>query len=141
VTREKTHADGRVSNWHWLGTANYMLAKPHFENISDHNLFKMSLGVRAIYNSGKKNIWFIDMSPFISGDAGIPGTVAARWGSTVLYDRIVNQKLSFRVGYTRTFALGNRLHLPYVGIRIGRLDRIYFSAQFPRGLTFSFPMG
>jgi hypothetical protein len=68
------------------------------------------------------------------------GTFAARWGSTVLYDRIVSQKFSFRIGYTRTFILGNRFHLPYLGVRIGRLDRIYFSAQFPRGMTFSFPL-
>lgn len=140
-TKEKTHADGRVSNWHWLGTGNYMLAMPRFAGISNHNLVKVSLGVRAVYNSGRKNIWFFDMSPFVGGDMSAPGTFAARWGSTVLYDRIVGPKFSFRVGYTRTFILGNRFHLPYLGIRIGRLDRIYFSMQFPRGMNFSLPMG
>jgi hypothetical protein len=139
-TREKTHDDGRVSNWHWLGTGNYLLAMPRFAGIGNHNLVKVSLGVRGIYNSGRKNIWFIDLSPFVSGDLGRAGTFAARWGSTVLYDRIINPKFSFRVGYTRTFILGNRFHLPYLGFRVGRLDRIYFSMQFPRGMTFSVPM-
>jgi len=139
-TKEKTHDDGRVSNWHWLGTGSYMLAMPRFAGINDHNLMKVSLGVRAIYNSGRKNIWFFDMAPFMSGDMNAPGTFATRWGSTVLYDRIVGPKFSFRVGYTRTFILGNRFHLPYLGVRIGKLDRIYFSAQFPRGFTFSLPI-
>lgn len=140
-TTEKVHADGRVSNWHWLGTANYMVARPRFTGISDHNLTKLSLGVRAIYNSGKKGIWFIDMAPFVSGDQGKEGTYATRWGTTVLYDRMVSPKFSFRVGYTRTFILGNRFHLPYLGVRFGRLDRTYFSMQFPRGMTFSTPIG
>lgn len=140
-TTEKVHDDGRVSNWHWLGTANYMLAMPRFDNISNHNLVKLSLGVRAIYNSGAKGLWFIDMAPFVSGDMGIAGTFATRWGSTVLYDRMVSPYFSFRVGYTRTFVLGNRLHLPYLGFRVGRLNRTYFSAQFPRGMTFSTPLG
>jgi len=139
-TKEKVHDDGRVSNWHWLGTGSYMIAMPRFAGISDHNLMKVSLGVRGIYNSGRKNLWFIDMSPFISGDMGHAGTFATRWGSTVLYDRIVSPKFSFRVGYTRTFILGNRFHLPYVGFRVGKLSRTYFSLQFPRGMTFSFPV-
>lgn len=140
ATREKTHADGRISNWHWLGTGSYMMAMPRFSGISNHNLMKVSLGVRAIYNSGKKGIWFIDMSPFVSGDQGVPGTFATRWGSTVLYDYMVNPKFSFRVGYTRTFILGNRFHLPYLGFRVGRLDKAYLSVQFPRGINFSFPV-
>ncbi len=142
ATKEKTHEDGRVSNFHFLGTGNYLLAKPRFgSDISTHNLVKVSLGLRGIYNTGGKGIWFIDASPFISSDLSTPGTTTARWASTVLYDRVVSPKFSFRVGFTRTFALGNRFHLPYLGFRVGRLNGMYFSAQFPRGMTFSFPLG
>jgi hypothetical protein len=141
-TIEKVHEDNRVSNWHILGTGTYMLAMPRFGNdINKHNLVKVSLGLRAIYNSGGKGIWFFDATPFISSDLSAPGTTTARWASTVLYDRIVSSTFSFRIGYTRTFILGNRFHLPYVGFRIGRLNGTYFSAQFPRGMTFSVPLG
>ncbi len=140
-TVEKVRPDGTVKNWHWLFTGNYMLAMPRFSGISDHNLVKVSLGVRAIYNSGRKGIWFLDASPFVSGDVSAQGTFATRWATTVLYDRIVSQHFSFRVGYTRTFVLGNRFHLPYIGFRVGKLDRTYFSMQFPRGMTFSTPLG
>ncbi len=140
-TKEKIRDDGTVSNWHWLATGSYMLAMPRFSGIADHNLAKVSLGVRAIYNSGRKGLWFIDASPFVSGDLGHAGTFATRWATTVLYDRMVSPKFSFRVGYTRTFVLGNQLHLPYLGFRIGKLDRTYFSFQFPRGMNLSIPVG
>jgi hypothetical protein len=140
-TKEKIHPDQHVSNWHILGTGSYMLAMPRFEGISDHTLMKASLGLRAIYNSGKKGIWFFDATPFMAGDLSVSGTMVARWASTVLYDRIVEPGFSFRVGFTRTFILGNRYHLPYLGARIGRLNRTYLSIQFPRFITLSFPMG
>lgn len=141
ITREKVHADQSFSNFHLLGTGSYMLAMPRFGGISNHNLMKASLGMRGIYNTGKKGIWFFDANPFISGDLSAPGTMVSRWASTVLYDRMVSPKFSYRVGITRTFILGNRFTLPYLGIRVGRLNGTYLSIQFPRALTFSFPLG
>lgn len=140
-TTEKVHADGTVSNFHFLGTGSYMLAMPRFGGISDHNLVKASLGLRGIYNTGRKGIWFFDAAPFVSADLSVSGTSTYRWSSTVLYDRIVSPKFSFRLGYTRTYILGNRKTLPYIGLRFGRLDKRYVSIQFPRNITFSFPMG
>jgi hypothetical protein len=141
ITNEKVHPDQRISNFHLLATGSYMLAMPRFSGISDHNLMKASLGMRGIYNSGKKGIWFFDANPFIAGDLSAAGTFVSRWASTVLYDRVVNPYFSYRVGITRTFILGNRHNLPYLGIRIGRVDRAYFSLQFPRFVNFSFPIG
>lgn len=141
VTSEKIHEDGRVSNFHLLATGSYMVAMPRFSGISAHNILKASIGMRGIYNSGKKGIWFFDATPFIVGDLSTSGTMVSRWASTVLYDRIVTPNFSYRVGITRTFLLGNRFHLPYIGIRVGRLDKTYLSVQFPRFVNFSFPMG
>jgi hypothetical protein len=141
ITKEKVHADERISNFHLLATGSYMLSMPRFSGISNHNLMKASLGMRGIYNSGKKGIWFFDATPFISGDLSTPGTMVSRWASTFLYDRVVSPRFSYRVGLVRTFVLGNRYNLPYLGIRIGKLNRSYFSLQFPRAMTFSFPMG
>ncbi len=141
VTKEKVHDDQSISNLHILATGSYMIAMPRFSGISNHNLMKASLGMRGIYNTGKKGIWFFDATPFIAGDLSTSGTMVSRWASTFLYDRMVSPKFSYRVGLTRTFILGNRYNLPYLGVRIGKLNRSYLSIQFPRAITFSFPIG
>ncbi|HTA62738.1 MAG TPA: DUF6268 family outer membrane beta-barrel protein [Bacteroidia bacterium] len=140
ITKDYNHTDGSTGNFHLLGTGSYMMAMPRFGGTSDHNLLKASIGIRGIYNSGKKGIWFVDVTPFMSTDLSARSNTVYRWASTVLYDYMANPNLSFRFGVTRTFLLGNRYHLPYFGIRIGRLDKIYISIQFPRNVTFSFPM-
>lgn len=140
MTNEKVHADETISNFHLLGTGSYMLAMPRFSGISNHNLIKATLGMRGIYNTGKKGIWFFDITPFMAGDLSASGTMSYRWASTILYDRIVNPYFSYRAGFTRTFIFGNRYHLPYLGIRIGRLDKTYLSIQFPRFITLSIPV-
>jgi hypothetical protein len=141
LTKDYDHADGTTSNFHLLGTGSYMMAMPRFGGTSNHNLLKASIGIRGIYNSGKKGIWFVDATPFMSTDLSAQCNTVYRWAGTVLYDYMANPSLSFRFGVTRTFLYGNRYHLPYFGMRIGRLDKIYVSMQFPRNVTFSFPMG
>jgi hypothetical protein len=141
VTNEKVHPDQTISNFHLLATGSYMIAMPRFGGISAHNIMKASFGMRGIYNTGKKGIWFFDATPFIAGDLDAKGTFVSRWASTVLYDRLVSPKFSYRVGVTRTFILGNRYNLPYLGIRVGRLDRTYLSFQFPRFVSVSIPVG
>ena len=42
---------------------------------------------------------------------------------------IYSEKFSLRVGFTRSFLWGNRFHLPYIGLRIGKLDKINFSVN------------
>jgi len=141
MTKDYNHADGSTGNFHLLGTGSYMMAMPRFGGTSDHNLLKASIGIRGIYNSGRKGIWFVDVTPFMSTDLSAQSNTVYRWASTILYDYMANPSLSFRFGATRTFILGNRTFLPYFGMRIGRLDNIYLSIQFPRSVTFSFPMG
>ena len=141
VTKERIHEDQHISNFHLLATGSYMLSMPRFGGTKDHNLLKVSLGMRGIYNTGKKGIWFFDATPFMSGDLSVSGTMISRWASTFVYDRMVSPRFSYRVGLTRTFILGNRYHLPYLGVRIGKVDRAYLSIQFPRFISFSFPIG
>jgi len=114
---------------------------PRFGGISNHDLLKACAGLRAIYNSGKKGIWFFDATPFMSTDLSASCHTAYRWGGVALYDYMANPNLSFRFGFIRTFMFGNRYHLPYMGIRIGRLDKSYLSIQFPQIAMFSFPLG
>ncbi len=98
--------------------------------------------MRGIYNTGKRGVFFMNYGIFAAQDISFPSdSVVLRSVTTLLYDHIVNEKFSFRIGYSKTFILGNRFRLPYLGFRVGRLDKTYLSVQFPRNITLSFPMG
>lgn len=131
----------KISNMHLLITGNYSQLNLNFEGISKHEFTKLSVGCRGIYNTGKKNIFFVELSPFITQDRNYSYTRTSRLATTVLYNYIANEYFSFRVGYTRSFIFGNRYQLPYIGIRVGKLDKVNFSVQFPRGMTFNVPIG
>lgn len=141
LTKDYERASGNLANFHLLVTGAYLTALPRFGGISDHDLMKASLGLRGIYNSGKKGIWFFDATPFMSTDLSTSCHTAYRLGGAILYDYMANPSLSFRIGFIRTFLFGNRYHLPFMGIRVGRLDRSYLSIQFPQIAMFSFPLG
>ncbi len=131
-----------ISNFHLLLTGSSAVVTPHFEGIrTDHKLSRTSLGVRAIYNTGKKSIFYAEFSPFVTQDNGYVYTQKYRIATSLIYNYTVNQRFSFRLGYTRSFVFGNRLNLPYVGIRVGKLDGINLSIQFPRSISFNVPMG
>lgn len=132
----------QISNFHLLIAGSYVALTPTFEGIkAQHHLSKTAVGVRAIYNTGKKSIFFVEAAPFVTKDNGYRYTRASRFASTVVYNYTMNQYFSFRVGYTRSFLFGNRNHLPYIGIRVGKLDGVNFSVQFPRSITFNVPLG
>ena len=97
--------------------------------------------MRGIYNTGKKGILFAELSPFITQDAGYNYTRTYRFATTFLYDYSATDYLSLRVGYMRSFLLGNRYLLPYFGIRVGKLNKTNLSLQFPRSLTLNIPIG
>jgi len=131
----------KLSNFHFLLSGNYTNLKLNFEGITEHNLTNFSFAGRGIYNNGKKSIFFAEISPFISNDRGYRYTRTYRLATTFIYNYSLNENFSFRVGFTRTFLWGNRYHLPYFGIRIGKLDKVNLSIQFPRIITFNIPMG
>lgn len=142
VTRDIYNKDStKISTLNLLFTGNYSNLKLNFEGIDKHNLTKLSLGCRGFYSNGKKSIFFVELSPFVTQDRGYAYTKTYRLASTVLYNFTANEYFSFRVGYTRSFLWGNRYQLPYVGIRVGKLDKTNFSVQFPRGVTLNVPLG
>lgn len=142
VTRDIYNKDStKISTLNLLFTGNYSNLKLNFEGIDKHNLTKLSLGCRGFYSNGKKSIFFVELSPFVTQDRGYAYTKTYRLASTVLYNFTANEYFSFRVGYTRSFLWGNRYQLPYVGIRVGKLDKTNFSVQFPRGVTLNIPLG
>lgn len=131
----------QISNFHLLLAGSYVSVTPRFEGISTHHLSKTTIGIRAIYNTGKRSIFYAEFAPFRTKDNGYRYTRQSRFATTLLYNCTVNKYFSFRLGYTRSFVLGNRYHLPYIGLRVGKLDGVNFSVQFPRSISFNVPIG
>jgi hypothetical protein len=142
LTKDFYNADStKISNLHFLITGNYTKLNLNFGGISTHHLIRRSIGGRGFYNNGKKSIFFVEVAPFLTKDLGHPNTRTQRLATTVLYNCAVNEYFSFRLGYTRSFLWGNRFHLPYIGMRVGKLDKTNFSIQFPRSITLNVPIG
>lgn len=141
-TKDKSTPDGYIRNTHLLLTANFMSLRPVFEGLGEHNLIKFGVGMRYIYNSGKKGVWFVDVSPFVTRDATYPSSKPYyRLASTIVYSHNASDKLNWRLGVTKSFMWGNRLYLPFLGLRVGRLDKVNLSIQFPRSLSLNIPLG
>jgi hypothetical protein len=131
----------RISNFSLLTTGDIIVSTPHFNGIPDHNLYKISFGFRGIYNNGKNDIFFADFTPLLFNDTRSLVDPSFKVASTLLWDHLVGANFSFRLGITRTFIFGNRYFLPYIGLRLGRLDKVNLSIQFPRNIALNFPVG
>jgi hypothetical protein len=141
LTKEKLLADSTRQNSHLLLTGTVLSLRPTFTGISDHNLIKAGIGLRYIFNSGKKGVWFADVSPFITRDMSYPSKPYFRLASTFIYSHNPSASFNWRIGVTKSFQWGNRLYLPFIGIRVGKLDAVNFSLQFPRYASLNIPMG
>lgn len=142
ITKDFYNKDStRIKNIHFLITGGINNLYVNFGGISQHTLSKAYLGMRGLYNNGKKSIFFLEVAPFQTEDKGYKYTRTIRMSATVLYNCAINESFSFRVGYTRSFLYGNLYNLPYVGIRVGRLDKTNISIQFPRSVTLIIPAG
>ncbi|MBN4065726.1 hypothetical protein JYT51_00160 [Candidatus Amoebophilus asiaticus] len=136
-------ADGvTLTNVHFLGAGNLLFAKPHFSGLeTQHQLYKFSMGLRMIYNTGIKNIWFFHVGPYLSQDNYTISSPKARLASVFLLNRTVSRKFSYRLGILRTFIFGHRINLPIIGFRFGPLDGTYVSFQLPKRVALYFPIG
>jgi hypothetical protein len=140
-TRDKQQTDGTVQNSHLLLTGNFLSLRPVFAGLSEHNLIKLGIGLRYIYNTGRKGVFFVEVSPFVTRDMTYPSSKPYyRLASTLVYSHNVSDAFNLRFGVTKSFMFGNRFYLPFVGIRVGRLDKVNLSIQFPRNITLSVPM-
>ncbi len=144
LTINKYNRDSTInSNFHLLlaGTAYYL--QPNFSGISKHTLAKYGLGVRAIYNTGKKSIFFIESTPFLTQDvtAGSASNGTWRMSGTLLWSYSPYNKFNLRLGATKSFLFGNRFYLPFVGVRFGKVDGVNFSMQFPKNVSLNVPLG
>jgi len=137
-----------LPNLHILLTGNLLSTSPMFSGIRQQfNAVRLGLGGRLIYNDGKGNTWFADLSPFLSDDPSRFGRGKLRTGWSVLYNKTVSRKFSYRLGLSKTWLFGTGLetrrhrfgpYFPLLGIRIGPLDGTYLSIQFPRNISLNF---
>jgi hypothetical protein len=139
ATYETKHADGTISNTHVLLTANYVSLEPVFDKISQHKLVKSGVGARVVFNNGKKGVWFIDAAPFITKDATYTSKPYLRLAETIVYSHNPSDHFNWRLGVTKSFMWGNRLFLPFIGVRFGRLDKVNLSIQVPRSISVNIP--
>lgn len=144
LTIDKFNRDSTVNyNFHLLlsGTAYYF--QPIFTGISQHTLAKYGLGIRAIYNTGKRSIFFVESSPFLTQDVSPGSSDQGTWrmSGTLLWSFSPGTKFNLRLGATKSFLWGNRIYLPFIGLRFGRLDRVNFSVQFPKNISLNIPIG
>ena len=132
-----------LSNFHILMSGNMNRAFADYSAISlPYSFYKVSVGARAIYNTGNKNIWFVNVSPFFSQDDKTFGKPVLHYSTLLVFNRTVSRNFSYRLGYDRTYILGGKkVDFPLLGIRIGPLDGAYISIQFPQYAAFNFPMG
>lgn len=129
------------SNFHLLLAATAYYLQPQFKGISQHTLAKYGLGLRAIYNTGKKSIFFIETTPFVTQDItkNAQSESTYRLAGTLLWSYSPKPFFNFRLGATKSFLWGNRYYLPFIGFRFGRIDKFNFSVQFPKNISLNIP--
>ena len=131
-----------ISNFHLLLTGNFLAAQPYFSEFEkQHKIYKFGFGIRGVYNTGKKNIWFLSISPFAANDEYTINKPSGKLALVFVFNRTVSKNFSYRIGFLRTFVFGKRLGLPILGFRFGPLDRSYFSIQLPKNISYNFPIG
>lgn len=141
ATINKPTADSTVTkNTHLLLTGTFMALQPIFSGISQHTLIKAGVGLRAIFNSGKKSVWFVDASPFMTQDVTYKSKAYYRLASTIVYSYNKSEKFNWRIGITKSFLWGNKFYAPFIGIRVGRLNKANLSIQFPRSISINLPL-
>jgi hypothetical protein len=143
VRTRDIHRDSvTIANVHTLIVGNFLKSTPHFDSIADdHHLTRASIGLRVMYNNGKRGVWFFNFAPFWVRDDRSDYRPSGYFSSMIVYNQTLSRNFSWRLGITKTYLFGNKHYLPVAGIRIGPLDGVYFSAQFPRNISVNFPIG
>ncbi len=102
---------------------------------------RTSIAIKGIYSDGGKNSYFMAIAPFSSFDQYTSARKGSRLATVFIYNRTVNEKFSYRLGFMRTFVFGKKLALPIIGFRYGRLDGVNFNMQLIRNMSLNMPIG
>ena len=102
---------------------------------------RTSIALKGIYSDGGKNSYFLAIAPFSSFDQYTSARKGSRLATVFIYNRTVNEKFSYRLGFMRSFVFGKKLALPIIGFRYGRLDGVNFNIQLLRNMSLNIPLG
>jgi hypothetical protein len=131
-----------LSTFHLLGTADIIQYKPQLDFINEsYKIGRLSAGIRIFYSNGKKSVLYFSFAPFVSQEFRYAHQTQGRFASALIYSRTVKRNFSYRIGFARTYTFGRALHLPILGIRLGQIDKKHLNIQFPRNVSFDFPIG
>jgi hypothetical protein len=134
-----------IASFHLLAQGNFTTSRPQigFLENNQHVLYKLSLGLTAIYATGNKNIWYGSMQPFISQDKYTIENPTWRLAGLFIFNRTVSANFSYRIGLLRTYMFGENIrnNLPLVGFRVGRLDKLHLNMYLLRNISVNFPVG
>lgn len=141
-TWEKYCSDSiHKKNFHLLATGTLITAKPEMSLFNTtHKIYRGSLGLRGIYNTGYKGIWFVDIVPFFSQDNYTIKSPTIRLAAMVVYNRAISDNFSWRIGFARSYIFGDTYHLPVFGFRLGQLNKVNLSVNLPRNISLNVPL-
>lgn len=132
----------KLPSFQLLGTGNFQYIRANFSaSEKPENFSRLTLGLRGIYSNGRKSIFMLNFSPFLSNNQLISGRQTFRFTAMFLYSRSVSPVFSYQLGINRTFLYGRAFWMPVVGIRLGRLDRFHAQLAFPRNFSLNLPVG
>jgi hypothetical protein len=132
----------KIESFQLLTTINS--TKEHIESsiLNEPRIFRRtSIALKGIYSDGGKNSYFMAIAPFSSFDQYTSARKGSRLATVFIYNRTVNEKFSYRLGFMRTFVFGKKLALPIIGFRYGRLDGVNFNIQLLRNMSLNMPVG
>lgn len=132
----------KIESFQLITTINTTKERIESSFLNEPRIFRRtSIALKGIYSDGGKNSYFLAVAPFSSFDQYTSVKKGSRLATVFIYNRTVNEKFSYRLGFMRTFVFGKKLALPIVGFRFGRLDGVNFNVQLLRNMSLNMPIG
>ena len=90
---------------------------------ADNDLYNISLGIRALYYTGNKNIWLTKLSSNFFEDEYSINNPEPRFSGAFLFNRIVNRNFYYHLGLTYKYSFGYAAILPVAGLKYQFADK------------------
>jgi hypothetical protein len=131
-----------IASLHVLAVADFVSYRPQVTfAYESFRVARFSMGGRMFYSDGHKSILYIGLNPFTSKDLRGRNQNLTSMTGAIIYSRTVSRTFAYRLGVSNSYTFGVLLPLPVAGIRIGALDQVHLSIQFPKNVAFNIPVG
>ena len=125
------------SNFSLLGTLSSQKSISTFSFMDPIINVRTTLGLRGIYFNGNKNIWLLNLSPFLAEDRNSYKNGQWRMFGDFVFSRAVSERLSYRLGLSYTYRFGGGRFLPVLGMRIGNYNKGFLMIQIPKNISYT----